>query len=81
EANDALTRALAVRPEDVAIRLNLVQTTLAQGRLDEAWRVLQQIERTLSLHPQPDPQQVRRIEALRRQLDEAQAAAVVPDSR
>ena len=81
EANDALTRALAVRPEDVAIRLNLVQTTLAQGRLDEAWRNLQQIEHTLSLRPQPDPQQVRRAEDLRRQLNEAQAAAVVSDPR
>lgn len=81
EAHVALTRALAVRPDDVAIRLNLVQTTLALGRLDDAWRVLQQIERTLSLRPQPDPQQVRRIEALRRQLDEAQAAAVVPEAR
>ncbi len=81
EANEALTRALTLRPEDVAIRLNLVQTTLAQGRLDDAWRNLQQIERTLSLRPQPDPQQVRRAEALRRQLDEAQAAVVVPDSR
>ena len=55
EAHEALTRALAFRPADVAIRLNLVETVLAQGRLDDAWRMLQQIERTLSRRPQPDP--------------------------
>ena len=31
DAHDALTRALARRPADVAIRLNLVETILAQG--------------------------------------------------
>ena len=79
EAHDALTGALALRPSDVAIRLNLVETILAQGRLDDAWRMLQRIERTLSRRPQPDPRHLRRAEALRRRLNEAQAAAVVSD--
>ncbi len=79
EAHDALTRALALRPADVAIRLNLVETILAQGRLDDAWRMLQRIERTLSRRPQGDPRHLRRAEALRRRLNEAQAAAVVSD--
>ncbi len=79
EAHEALTQALAHRPADVAIRLNLVETVLAQGRLDDAWRMLQQIERTLSRRPQPDPRHLRRAEALRRRLDDAQTAAVVSD--
>ncbi|MCH8315933.1 MAG: tetratricopeptide repeat protein [Planctomycetes bacterium] len=79
EAHESLTRALALRPADVAIRLNLVEPILAQGRLDDAWRMLQRIERTLSRRPQGDPRHVRRAEALRRQLNAAQAAAVVSD--
>ncbi len=39
DAHDGLTRALARRPADVAVRLNLVETILAQGRLDDAWRM------------------------------------------
>ena len=79
EAHEALTRALARRPADVAIRLNLVETILAQGRLDDAWRMLQRIERTLSRRPQGDPRHLRRAEALRRRLNDAQAAAAVSD--
>ncbi len=79
EAHESLTRALALRPADVATRFNLVETILAQGRLDDAWRMLQRIERTLSRRPQPDPRRLRRAEALRRRLNDAQAAAVVSD--
>ena len=79
EAHEALTRALARRPADVAIRLNLVETILAQGRLDDAWRMLQRIERTLSRRPQGDPRHLRRAEALRRRLNDAQTAAAVSD--
>lgn len=79
EAHEALTRALALRPKDVAIRSNLVETILAQGRLDDACLMLQRIERTLSRRPQGDPRHLRRAEALRRQLNDAPAAAVVSD--
>ena len=79
DAHEALTRALARRPADVAIRLNLVETNLAQGRLDDAWRMLQRIERTLSRRPQGDPRHLRRAETLRRRLNEAKTAAVVSD--
>ncbi|MEE9129908.1 MAG: hypothetical protein V3T84_07800 [Phycisphaerales bacterium] len=59
--------------------MNLVETILAQGRFDDAWRMLQRIERTLNRQPQGDPRHLRRAEALRRRLNEAQAAAVVSD--
>lgn len=79
EAHEALTRALALRPADVAIRLNLVERVLAQGRLDDACRMLQRIERTLSRRPQGDPRRLRWAETLRRKLNDAQAAAVGSD--
>lgn len=77
DAQQALMHAHARRPNDAAISLSLAETTLKMGQTDEAWQMLQDIERKLSIKPAIDPKLQIRANKLRELINEAQASVEV----
>ena len=78
DAQLALMHAHEKRPDDAGISLSLAETTLNIGKTNEAWQMLLDIERMLSIRPAIDPKLQNRADKLRQLINEAQAYVEVP---
>jgi tetratricopeptide (TPR) repeat protein len=75
EAEKVLREALAVRPDDLGIALNLVEALVRQERVDDAGEMLTDLRRRIRAIPRPDPRHQDRLENLRERLQSIQTVA------
>ena len=75
EAREALEQALSSRPDDIAIRLNLVEALLAASALDEAGVALTRARRAFDALTVPQPALQRKLESAEQRLRQARASA------
>jgi tetratricopeptide (TPR) repeat protein len=73
EAEQALRKALTIRPADVGCTLNLAEALIGQGRHDDAQTMLRDAEGLMQKSGTLSPRHVERLDGLRQRLQSAQA--------
>jgi Flp pilus assembly protein TadD len=75
EAQTALSQALAARPDDVNISLNLIEVLLKQDQFDRAEDEIEQLRQRVRNLPRLLPTHQTRLEMLRQKLEASQTVA------